>query len=151
MSPIRAPIKSAPFPWNISKHFDGSGFPPAGSLESVTPPPPHPLLQPTPPSPPPPSPRTSHLMHLSAKQFSLRDGGSWGGGVLHGAIFSREPLERAWEEDALWAAGRAWHGFHRLVPAAPAVTSGRLGSGIFWNAKQALGLCDLRLASEKVI
>lgn len=38
MSPIRAPIKSAPFPWNISKHFDGSGFSPAGSLESVTPP-----------------------------------------------------------------------------------------------------------------
>lgn len=83
------------------------------------PPPPHPLLQPTPPSPPPPSSRTSHLMHLSARQFSLRDGGSWGGGVLHGAIFSEEPLERAWEEDAFWAAGRAWHGFHRLVPAAP--------------------------------
>lgn len=40
--PIRAPIKSAPFPWNISKHFDGSGFPPAGFLESL-PPPPHTL------------------------------------------------------------------------------------------------------------
>lgn len=36
--PIRAPIKSAPFPWNISKHFDGSGFPPAGFLESLSPP-----------------------------------------------------------------------------------------------------------------
>lgn len=36
--PIRAPIKSAPFPWNISKHFDGSGFPPAGFLESLPPP-----------------------------------------------------------------------------------------------------------------
>lgn len=35
--PIRAPIKSAPFPWNISKHFDGSGFPPAGFLESLPP------------------------------------------------------------------------------------------------------------------
>lgn len=50
--PIRAPIKSAPFPWNISKHFDGSGFPPAGFLESLSPhlffPPSFPPLPPSP-------------------------------------------------------------------------------------------------------
>lgn len=49
--PIRAPIKSAPFPWNISKHFDGSGFPPAGFLESL--PPPHPPFLPHSHHPPP--------------------------------------------------------------------------------------------------
>lgn len=62
--PIRAPIKSAPFPWNISKHFDGSGFPPAGFLESL---PPFPPLFPPPPSPPPSPPlsgRTSDPQHL---------------------------------------------------------------------------------------
>lgn len=51
--PIRAPIKSAPFPWNISKHFDGSGFPPAGFLESL-PPRPTPSPPSFPPSFPPP-------------------------------------------------------------------------------------------------
>lgn len=49
--PIRAPIKSAPFPWNISKHFDGSGFPPAGFLESLSPPLLSSLIPTSPPSP----------------------------------------------------------------------------------------------------
>lgn len=122
--PIRAPIKSAPFPWNISKHFDGSGFPPAGFLESLSP---HlfypPSFPPLPPSPLPIPPLfwwTSDPQHLP-----------WRAVVTETQSKTKEELLRRgkralshflwwsqccwWEEDALRAAGGGWHGFHRSV------------------------------------
>ncbi len=150
MSPIRAPIKSAPFPWNISKHFDGSGFPPAGSLESVTPS--------TPPAPTTHTPITTATLStdltsyasqrqavLSERWRELRRGSPTRSHFLRGAPgtrMGRGCIVGCWKS-------LTW--IPQVGSCCTAVTSGRLGSGIFWNAKRALGLCDLRLASEKVI
>lgn len=119
--PIRAPIKSAPFPWNISKHFDGSGFPPAGFLESL---PPFPPLFPPPPPSPPPSPP---LLWANLRSFNISCDGQWSRkhwvrrgehhrtGETCTKPFSWRSQCRWWEEDALRAAGGAWYGFHRSV------------------------------------
>lgn len=127
--PIRAPIKSAPFPWNISKHFDGSGFPPAGFLESLPPPAPHP--HPLPfhpyshlPSSPPPTPplswanlrsSTSPVTGSGHGNTELGEGRATEEGETCAKPFSWRSQCRWWEEDALRAAGGAWHGFHRSV------------------------------------
>lgn len=93
--PIRAPIKSAPFPWNISKHFDGSGFPPAGFLEESLPPssliPTSPLYSAT---------STTNLRYSTSlvtgsghgKHRARRGESHWGGGNVHQAIFLEEQV-----------------------------------------------------------
>lgn len=118
--PIRAPIKSAPFPWNISKHFDGSGFPPAGFLESL---PPFPPLFP----PPPFSSANTTPLWANLRSSTSSVTGSGHGNTERDKGTSTEEGEtctkpfswrsqcRWWEEDALRAAGGAWYGFHRSV------------------------------------
>lgn len=144
MSPIRAPIKSAPFPWNISKHFDGSGFSPlwiSGVSDPQSPPP----LQP---SPPPPLLHYHHHLHhhllslsvtlslcsqhivcVSVTGSALGDSEGAEEGESCSKPFShRSPGDIGWEEDALWAARRAWYGIHRLVLAVLLLAFGMLGS-----------------------
>lgn len=120
--PIRAPIKSAPFPWNISKHFDGSGFPPAGFSGVYTPL----LLLPYSHLPFLPSTNTTpslgepHPQHLPWRAVVTETPSETRGEPPRRwetctEPFSRRSQRRWWEEDALRAAGGGWHGFHRSV------------------------------------